>query len=119
MCLHSAEDKQLHLFSVNGEPLACTSLRLWDAARGGYSVVRALLGTPSAAPGFVVVVEDGGLAVRRAHNLTLCCAVKCRADSAIRCATIRESAANRFEIVVGLENGQVIAWVLNMRDLII
>ena len=114
--LHSAEDRQLHLFSVNGEHIASLSLRLWDAARGGRSAVRALLINQADGPGFVVVVEDGGLSVRRSHDLSLCCAVRCTAGSSICCATMHPVGKERYEVLAGLENGKAVAWVFDLRD---
>ena len=114
--LHSAEDRQLHLFSVNGEHLASLGLRLWDAARGGRSTVRALLMTQGDGPGFIVVVEDGGLSVRRSHDLSLCCAARCTTGSSICCATMHPVGNERYEILAGLEKGKVVAWVFDLRD---
>ena len=114
--IYSAKDQQLHAFSVNGELLVSLRLRLWDPLRGGRSAVRALLMTQSCTPGVVVVVEDGGFAVRRSHDLSLCTSVKCTAGSAISCATMREAGGERYEIVAGLENGRVVVWVVDLRE---
>lgn len=72
--------------------------------------------TQSSAPGFVVVVEDGGFTLRRSHDLSLCCTVKCSTYSAASCATLREVGGEQYEIIVGFETGQVAVWALNLRD---
>eukprot|EP00966_Prymnesium_polylepis_P311953 7208163-Prymnesium_polylepis.1 len=80
-----------------------------------YSRVRALLATPASSPGFFAVVEDGGVSVRRAHDLSLCCTMK-DAGSAIACAALHDAGGDRYEIYAGLENGRVVAWAVDLRD---
>ena len=97
LVIYSAKDQQLHAFSVNGELLVSLRLRLWDPLRGGRSAVRALLMTQSCTPGVVVVVEDGGFAVRRSHDLSLCCAMR-DAGATITSAALHEAGVTHRDV---------------------
>jgi len=116
ICMYSSEDRQLHLYSINGEHLVSLTMRLWDPAQGGRASVRALHMTQSSSPGFVVVFEDGGFTFRRSHDLSLCCAIKSAISGAISSAVVREAGGEQYEVIVGFETGKVATWIVDLRD---
>ena len=115
LLLFSAVDSTLRVYSAcNGEHLA--SMRLHR--------LRALCATQRGGPGFFVVVEDhhnqraSMVSVRRSHDLSLCAALPVSAGIAC-CAAVHEPLEGVLEVAIGLESGQLLAWSLDLREVLV
>ena len=104
---YSAEDRVLHLRSINGDPLAVLPLR--------YSRLRSLRATQQSGPGVVLVVEDSQARLLRAHDLSPCASLP-DVGGVVSCATLREVGDAALEVVMGMENGHVITWSVDLRE---
>ena len=75
-----------------------------------------MLATQAGAPGFVVIVEESSLTVRRSHDLTEAARLD-DAGGAVSCAALHEprcGVASSLEVLLGFESGMVGTWVADL-----
>jgi hypothetical protein len=103
---YSADERTLCAFSVNGEAVASAPLR-------GSARLRALLATPSSAPGFFALADESGVTLRRSHDLSAG-AMLHDVGAPISSAAMREAGPMRLELALGLANGQLATWTADV-----